>query len=554
MKKLIALLLVLALGATTLVGCSDKPASENTKPSDGSTTASVEDSKPAEDSTAPADTVLKNTDIYPLEGKHKLVIATSKEDANKADFWNRHAEIVGVDVEWKTMTPEQVPLSFLGEDMPDVYWQSWGIEVPQINEYGQGGLLINYMDYLDQMPNLKALYEKDPEIFDAVKDANGNVYTLPYICDTLTMAGNLFYVRTDMAAEAGWETLPTTTDDYLKMIKDMQDHFSKDDPTYIAMVANGPESMGYTGPYARFFFPAFGELMDTGITTDLSQKKIEVGFATEQFKHYLEFMHACYTSGAMDPECFVTESATNKAKLAEGSASINPFATYLTPDNFESGEMDFQVMPALTSQYVDEAHWALPNHYMSGSYMISADCQDLEAALAFMDAAYAPRENPLNEEGTIWSISLWLGELGVDYELNEKEGSYAILPHEGYDSASSYLHIAGSGSAPCLVWPYYENSGTGMMKKALGHRDVLAPTGVEIFYTNLLTLTLDEQDIYNDCWNDISNYVAEMNAAFITGQKDIEKDWDNYIETLESMDLQDIIDIYQAALDRYYGA
>lgn len=37
----------------------------------------------------------------------------------------------------------------------------------------------------------------------------------------------------------------------------------------------------------------------------------------------------------------------------------------------------------------------------------------------------------------------------------------------------------------------------------------------------------------------------------ITGQADLEKDWDAYITALYDMGLQDVIDVYQAALDRY---
>ena len=42
-----------------------------------------------------------------------------------------------------------------------------------------------------------------------------------------------------------------------------------------------------------------------------------------------------------------------------------------------------------------------------------------------------------------------------------------------------------------------------------------------------------------------------MNAAFLTGQIDIDTEWDTFIKTLYDMGLQDVIDVYQAALDRY---
>ena len=91
------------------------------------------------------------------------------------------------------------------------------------------------------------------------------------------------------------------------------------------------------------------------------------------------------------------------------------------------------------------------------------------------------------------------------------------------------------------------------MTKALGQRDVLYPYGVQVQETSLLILNQEEQDIYNDAWTDINNKVTEMTAAFITGQADLEKDWDTYINDLYDMGLQEVIDVYQSALDRYNG-
>lgn len=36
---------------------------------------------------------------------------------------------------------------------------------------------------------------------------------------------------------------------------------------------------------------------------------------------------------------------------------------------------------------------------------------------------------------------------------------------------------------------------------------------------------------------------------FIIGNMDIKKDWDNYINTLNQMGLQDVYDIYQGYID-----
>lgn len=50
----------------------------------------------------------------------------------------------------------------------------------------------------------------------------------------------------------------------------------------------------------------------------------------------------------------------------------------------------------------------------------------------------------------------------------------------------------------------------------------------------------------------IQNYVDETNARFISGDEDIEKGWDKYLETLDSMNLGRYIEIYQEAYDTKY--
>lgn len=535
-KKLIAAFLALVLCAGILSACETKP---------------VETAPPTTNSTEPAAVVLKNTDIYPLDFTGTLTCATSRTNVDETVFWLAWEEHTGVDVEWRPTAQEQTPLLFASaSEMPDMFFQVSGLTIPMINGYGQSGLLINYMDYLDKMPNIAARYAEDPRLFDAVKDANGAVYTLPYICDTLTMSSHLFYIQTDMTKAAGWEELPDTIEEFLTMCEDLQTYYADVDG-YIPMLCNAPAAIGYDGYYSQFFFPAFGELMQPGLTTNAARDKIEAGFATEQFKNYISFMHTLYAEGYMDPECFIADANTSRAKMIEKSATMCNTGTFLTRENFASGELDFQVMPPMSSQYQSETRWAKPNTYRQGMYMISSSCKELDAALAFMDALYSVRENPLNDEGTVWGVSIWIGELGVNYTLDEDAGSYSIIVPEGFDTAGVYNITAGSGNGAYLKWPYYEASGSGQEKKALGTRDILLPHGVDVFSVTLLNLTEDEQDIYNDNWTEINAYVTEMNAAFITGQKDISAEWDNYIATLYKIGLQEILNVYQAALERY---
>jgi putative aldouronate transport system substrate-binding protein len=51
----------------------------------------------------------------------------------------------------------------------------------------------------------------------------------------------------------------------------------------------------------------------------------------------------------------------------------------------------------------------------------------------------------------------------------------------------------------------------------------------------------------------VKTYVDEMLVRFITGDADIESEWDSYIETLNSQGLPRLLEIYRAAYDAQAG-
>lgn len=547
-KKLLALLLALVLCVGTLAACSSEPqetTQSTVKATDGTTAATegtTENNEPAE---------LRNTDIYPLSSEHTFTLATARPDPEATVNWGLVLDTVGIDYEWRITAAEQTSLLFVDEkSMPDIFWYTSGMSNDQIKDYGKAGLLVNLREYLDIMPNLSAAIEKYPNLLDIVVDENGDFYQLPGYKYELAGASAFFYIRTDHTKAAGWEELPTTVEDFLLMCEDLKNHFS-DVEGYYPMLANNENSFKYNNTNSQFLFPAFGELMQPGIGTNDDFTKIEVGFATEQFKRYITFMNTLYENGYLDPDCFNCASTETKARTNEGLCTMHPHATQLTVDNFPSGNLDFQAMPSMTSQYQSQARWPMMDLIKSWQIMISTTCPDIETAVKVLDACFASTDNRLNEEGTVWAESLWLGELGVDFTYDDVANTYEILPHEGFDSSSAWLAVAGPGNTPFMEWPYYENSGTGLMVKCQSFLDIQMPVAVDVFYTNHLILTEEERDIYSDAWIDIDTYVTEMNAAWITGQKDIETEWDNYIDKLYDMGLQDVIDVYQAALDRY---
>ena len=72
----------------------------------------------------------------------------------------------------------------------------------------------------------------------------------------------------------------------------------------------------------------------------------------------------------------------------------------------------------------------------------------------------------------------------------------------------------------------------------------LMPTGV--------LMTSEENQEYAKIMADITSYVEEKTNNFITGVRPL-SEFDDYLAQLEKLDIKRAIEIYQAALDRYYA-
>ena len=64
--------------------------------------------------------------------------------------------------------------------------------------------------------------------------------------------------------------------------------------------------------------------------------------------------------------------------------------------------------------------------------------------------------------------------------------------------------------------------------------------------------SVEDEQIYNDINTDLKTYVDESMAAFMTGTRDIEAEWDRYLAQLEALHLPEFLNIVQQAYDRMY--
>jgi len=542
MKKLIAMLLAIVM-VMSLAACGG-PAEPPTDPPAVEDPSTVTDAPAIE---APAEP-LTNAERYPLDSDIVFDVIVNNEtsyafkDRALPQMWER---VTGVEINWLDMTHENYSLYMAGGDWPDACFFETGLDKATIYEYGSAGKLVNFADYLNIMPNFCRVLEEFPDARSMCQNADGSIYSLPHVMLAPT-SSNPVYIRTDMLKQAGWDEIPKTTDEFLQCMKDVQATYGED-PEFIAFMCHSIAHTKYTGAIAKNIFPAFGELLHIGLTVD-SNDKVVLGAASEQYKHYLEFMIELYNADVFYKDAFTADTAYTAGIITGNKTCVATTMTSLTKDNFASGEFEFTVLPPLTSEYYSEQHAAINSPVKWNNSWISTECEDVETMIKWFDSFFAPEDDPLNEEGTIWSVSASMGELGVDWERID-DVYYRTMPKEGYDDPLIWKNENELGYHFSGVGTQIEDNGTALAVKAAGTIQNLYPYGQDYVDLTALTLSEDDQDDYATYWTDIDTYINDCFAKFVTGQEDLETGWDAYLANLERMGMNEVLDIYQRTYD-----
>lgn len=542
-RKLLALMLALVLCLGMFAGCTPEDDEEFIGPPPTLSTPDIHHSIAGK----------TNAERYPLESTKTFTVANRMAEPNNRDTFQGWNEITGVDVNWIDLKGDQLSQVMAGGDIPDAICISWGVDKNVVYDYGKAGKLVNFAEYLEYMPNFQNMLQKHPQALTNFLNADGSFYSLPAQGAGYGAPANLLYVREDMVAEAGL-TLPKTIDEFKKFILDLQAFYSDMEGFSAVNFLMGGE-WGYiewNGYMDNYFFPSFGnEALQTGY--DLVGDKIVLGCATEQYKRYLQFIAEVYASGACEQDIFSADcTAANKAKTANNQAVISPDSS-VNGNNFLSGKVELTLLAPLTSQWQDKQIWTnttIPSWQLN---CINAQLpeEDIITLVQWFDAFYATSEDPLNEEGTATGMYLFMGEENVHWK-SLGDSDYERTYTGDYKSTSEWSSNEASDASLYSTWfPKIAVANTKFYCKQVGVRDILWPYMVERWSPSGLFLTENESLDAADINTELNIYMESAFAKFIDGTWTVEKNWDEYMNGLESIGAFELVEIYQKAYDRH---
>lgn len=522
----------------------------------------------------PATGLAMNAEGYPICDE-VITIAVAGQNASTPDWndTNMVAEVekrLGIRMEctsyeadiWST----QLTLMIASDDLPDLIMNP-GLSLNDVATYGAQGYFLDMSEYIEEYaPNIQAVMEQYPMYRTYVTSADGGIYALCSVSENIIALVPRTWLNKTWMDNLGLE-YPTTVEelrDVLLAFKEQDANGNGDPDDEIPLSNNGEYTLNP-------FLTAFG--FNTRTTTYLLQAdeegKVYIGETTDAYKAYLNYMHSLWEDGLMDVDFFVQDSATFNAKAAEDKVGMYgaaaPFVAASKDISYDSG---FYWIGALTSEYRDTPT-IVQNPAVSRGVKAVVNAQtEYPAEIVRLLDYYFTEEGKMagayGYEGIDWDLEP-LGVVGLEeYQVA------AQREVEGYSSAEEYRYTkALINEAFKFITPIANTQYAAMLNANEEQLEAMLPEygwavqfmrqgmnreGVEMVEPFPALLYTEEEDAERaQLYTDITLYISNMHAQFITGQVDIEEGWDAFQEQMEAMGLSRLLEIEQAAYDRLMG-
>ena len=540
LSLLLATLMILSLAACGGTGdttSSGSPEGNNTSAPDVS---GNEDVTPQE-ATYPLTTEKKTLSVYIRDNSSGVI-----GDFGRVAAFQAAAERLGVELEFVHPTTggeaDQFNLMIGSGKYPDIIVWEFSTAAMGLSELIDSGILIDMDGLIRQYaPNYLKVLERDPSYPKEVRSDEGKYQAFYTFNVSIPLSSGPVF-REDLLAKYGLE-LPKTVDEWTNVMTTLKE---KDPNVSYPLTA----SKSYVGEvWFRELLPAYNTrtefcLGDNG--------QVVYGPATENFKAYLAKLAEWYNAGLIDPEFMSNDNKALNAKIADGTSAVATMAIgsgiRSITENTRPNNPDFKLTgvawPVLnagdTSSYVLEGGVA----HTSVQAAITSSCADPVLATQVLDYFYSEEGGNLISwgiEGESYTVENGKKTF-TDKIMNSPDGRSAseaildyALPVYGFVNAmdnDAYIQmnitLPEQGEARTL-WQSLD-SGANLPK---------------------LVVAQEDADEYRMILNEVKTYVQEMYIKFITGQANLDSDWDTYMNTLNGMDLPYATECMQKAYNAY---
>lgn len=443
----------------------------------------------------------------------------------------------GVALNYGKNSNEAFELMINSNKLPDII----GGKITDINRHSLKSF-IPLNDLIEEYaPNINEAFLKYPDAKAQVTYQDGNIYSIPFIYETVV--SQAWFIREDWLDILGMKA-PTNFEEFEEVMYAFRDNDLNGNSIAdeIAFFRRKGIDDNKLSPLLQLFgLNTFWHTNEDG--------KVQIGTYQEEFKDAMKYISKWYEDRLIDPEIFTTDNNTRERLYSKNNGGITfdwiP-STSAYNDYIEKYTEEFYLTVILPPEDINGDIWTAYSRNRTDGYSwgISVDNKDVVASIKFMDFLFSKKGRDVTTYGIEGETFNYNDEGQAIYEPNMFEGDESLI-NKIYEMGGSMRPMAFLHDAT------YEYQ----IMHAEGEK------GTELYTTSgiinaylpqlpTLSLTIEELEFIDDKYQKCQEYILKKIEEWTYDSSLIDIEFDEYMQTLYEMGMNDIIEIYQSAYNK----
>ena len=556
-KRFIAMTLAVIMTVSSLAGCGDSGSNQSSQSANNQTAAS---------SAGNSDQTDAQTSGEKVKLKALFIAHSLTKDVNEMQWLQEIEDKAGVDIEWEMIYTDWSTVKstrFASGDIPDLVFNA------TINsDYTTyDGLFQDMTELIEtSAPNIQAMFEEEPDT-KVLANIDGKIYGIPKFQGKWPSTNTVMFINKQWLDNLNLEKPTTFTEleEVLLAFKEQDANGNGDPNDEVPMDYNayGGNNAWFNSAYSMTnLLGALGiQLTNWGVDAYFAEDSTVKCYAVdERYKLFMIYMNQLYSQGLINDNALTSDYSTFQSLSRgneNGEAMVGVVFGWEETDKFG---------PTLYAQYEPLAALDYDIDVPAGTYdtrwrddysglnmsenrvSMSAKCTDKEAAMRFIDQFYSADV----------SVQVLFGGITDGCVEQTGEDSFKVLdPLDPDTDAGTWKWTSSfADNGPMYIRRATEIEMAQDMTYALEEReyynDTIAKAGKTDSYPQMfMKYTADELNTMAVNQANINNIIDNYWSLWMTGDSDIDADWDSYVQSVYNAGLQEVLDIRQAAFDTY---
>jgi len=427
--------------------------------------------------------------------------------------------------------PEKLAKVLYSDNLPDVLYCSGLTYLDEI-KYGGEGIIIPLNDLIEEYgTNIKRVFEMDPIYKKSITSPDGNIYALPSIKDSYT---SHFVMNKTWLNKLGLE-IPHDLDSFYMMLKAFK-HGNPNGNDKNDVIPLSGKGLSLFNDFLSNWGVLYGE---NGMYVYPGESIVKYANIQPETKDALFYFRKLHSEGLLDPEVFVQDDALLNDKGTSGRLGVFQSNGAFTVVGYDL-HFDYDSFEPFVDPYGNKlVNNSIP--VISGRFAITSKCKYPEAMIRWADYLFSL-------DG---SVLKWMGVENKTYRWITPDTWDWILPEgasvSDFRRDNTFYYLSPGTNIDSLGSTLWRQQSDDIETSIRTMRDCAGKYGVypfpKAYFSN------EDFNKIKVSMTAIEGYVNQSLVDFITGETDIEENWDVYVSTVKSMGIQNIIDIYQ----RYFN-